>query len=79
MNEIAFIVLSCDNYSDLWPLFISQFEKNWPDCPFDKFISTNFLSTNSNSFNDIKIGKDDSWSDSVIKTLNILKTNTNML
>lgn len=72
-NEIALVVLSCDNYSDLWPLFISQFEKNWPDCPFDKFISTNFLSTNSNSFDDIKIGKDDSWSDSVIKTLNILK------
>ena len=73
INNIALIVLSCDNYSDLWPIYISQFEKNWPDCSFDKYISTNFLSAKSASFHDIKIGKDNSWSDGVLKTLYFLK------
>ena len=72
-NKIAVVVLSCDNYSDLWPIFIKQFEKNWPDCPYDRYISTNFLSADSESFTDINIGKDNSWSDGVIKTLNTLK------
>lgn len=72
-SNIAFLVLSCDKYSDLWPIFIEQFERNWPNCPFDKYISSNFLSANSETFNDIKIGKDYSWSDGVIKTLNALK------
>lgn len=72
-NKIAFIVLSCDNYSDLWPIFISQFEKNWPDCPFDKYISTNNKDIPSSSFQSIKIGTDKSWSDGVIKALSILK------
>lgn len=73
VNKVAVVVLSCDNYSDLWPIFIEQFENNWPDCPFDKYISTNFLSAKSDSFKDIKIGKDNSWSDGVFKTLNALK------
>lgn len=72
-NKIALLVLSCDNYSDLWPIFISQFEKNWPDCPFDKYISTNFLDANSENFQSLKIGKDTSWSDGVIKTLKKIK------
>ena len=28
-NDIAFVVLTCDKYSDLWPIFIYFFEKNW--------------------------------------------------
>ncbi|MBN2286921.1 MAG: hypothetical protein JXQ26_09735 [Tissierellales bacterium] len=72
-KNIALVVLSCDSYSDLWPIFIKQFEKEWSNCPFDKYISTNFLSANSDSFKDIRIGEDNSWSDGVIKTLSRLK------
>lgn len=73
MNKIALLVLSCDSYSDLWPIFITQFDKNWPDCPFDKYISTNFFDANSDNFKSLKIGKDNSWSDGVIKSLNKIK------
>jgi len=73
IKNISLVVLSCDNYSDLWSIFIEQFEKSWPDCPYDKYISTNFISAGSNTFQDIKIGKDYSWSDGVIKTLNKIK------
>ncbi|GAP67736.1 hypothetical protein BA6E_101180 [Bacteroidales bacterium 6E] len=74
-NNTALVVLSCDNYSDLWPLFISQFEKEWPNCQYDKFITSNFLDVQSSTFKCLKVGKDNSWSDGVIKALNILKNN----
>ena len=76
-SKIALLVLSCDNYSDLWPIFIEQFEKNWSDCPFEKYISINSLSVDSHSFQDIKIGQDISWSDGVIKALNKIKDQYN--
>lgn len=72
-NRTALLVISCDAYSDLWSIFIRQFEKNWPDCPFDKYISTNFLSANSASFTDIPVGDDISWSDGLYKALDAIK------
>jgi len=72
-KNIALLILSCDNYADIWPIFFSQFERNWPDCPFDKYISTNFLSAGSDSFTDIKVGQDQSWSDGVMKALTQIK------
>ena len=42
MNKsTALLVLSCDEYSDLWNIFIKQFAVNWPDCPLDKYFVTN--------------------------------------
>lgn len=72
-NKIAFVVLSCDNYSDLWPMFIQFFEKNWPDCPFDKYFMTNQKSIPPCSFIEVQIGEDQSWSEGVIRTLAFLK------
>jgi hypothetical protein len=72
-NNIAFVVLSCDNYSDLWPVFISQFEKNWPDCTLEKFFVTNHKIIPKSSLNELKIGDDISWSDGLIKALKFLR------
>ena len=40
-KKIAFVVLTCDKYSDLWPMYIHFFEKNWQDCPYDRYFVTN--------------------------------------
>lgn len=72
-KSVAFVVLTCDNYSDLWPMTIHFIEKNWPDCPFDKYFVTNFKSISESSFECIKIGKDESWSDNLLKVLSFLK------
>lgn len=75
MNKsTAFIVLTCDNYSDLWPMFVYFTDKYWPDCPYDKYFVTNNRSIPTSSFEFIKIGKDDSWSDGLLKAIAILKT-----
>ena len=74
MNKtVAFVVLTCDKYSDLWPMYIHFFEKNWPDCPYNKYFVTNHKSIPNSSFKGIKIGKDESWSDNLIKVISILK------
>jgi hypothetical protein len=65
-KKICLLVLSCDKYSDLWPIFFDLFEKNWSDCPFDKYLLTNFKKAPSPDFNTINIGKDRSWSDNLL-------------
>jgi hypothetical protein len=72
-KSIAFIVLTCDSYSDLWPMYINFHDKFWPNCPYDKYFVTNNKSILNSSFEFINIGKDDSWSDGLLKALSILK------
>ena len=74
MNKIAFVVLTCDQYSDLWPMFIHFFDKNWADCKFDKFFITNNQTVAGSSFKTIKIGEDKSWSDGLLKAIKVLKS-----
>jgi len=69
----AFVVLSCDNYSDLWPMYIHFFEKNWPDCPYDKYFISNHKDIPESVFRNIKIGDDKSWSDGLLKAIAVLK------
>lgn len=78
-KKTALIVLTCDNYSDLWPMFIHFSEKFWPDCPYDKYFVTNNKSIPDSSFKFIKIGKDESWSDGLLKAIDVLKTNYDYL
>lgn len=72
-KSIAFVVLTCDSYSDLWPLYISFFQKNWENCKYDKFFITNNESIPGSNFEFIKIGKDKSWSDGLLKAISVLK------
>lgn len=73
-KSIALIVLTCDSYSDLWPMFVHFSDKYWPDCPYDKYFITNNESIPTSSFEFIKIGNDESWSDGLLKAIEILKT-----
>lgn len=75
MNKsTALIVLTCDGYSDLWPMFIDFSEKYWSDCPYDKYFITNNKSIPESTFSAIKIGKDESWSDGLLKAIDKLKS-----
>jgi len=65
-KRICLLVLSCDKYSDLWPTFFDLFEKSWSDCPFDKYLLTNYKKAPSSAFTTINIGKDISWSDNLL-------------
>lgn len=76
MNEkIAFVVLSCDKYSDLWPLYIRCFQKFWPECPYDKYFVSNCKEVDSTEFKSILIGEDETWSIGLKKVLDSLRDN----
>ena len=41
-NKVAFLVVSCDNYCDLWYPFFKTFHKYWSECPYQLYLASNF-------------------------------------
>lgn len=60
--DIAVLVLSCDKYSDIWPVFYSFFFKYWNDCPFKIYNASNHLSFDHPRVTSIHSGMDSDWS-----------------
>ena len=61
-KKIAILVISCDKYSDLWESCAKVFNKNWPDCPYDKYLSSNMKEFDDYGFTSILTGEDKTWS-----------------
>ena len=62
-NKIAIVIPSCDKYSDLWEILISQIERNFKGIELTKYIICN--SDYENKFDGIKyvnVGTDLGWS-----------------
>jgi hypothetical protein len=69
-SKIGLLVISCDNYSDLWTPFFEFFNESWPDCPFKLHLLSNKLEFKSNyNVEVINVGEDKSWSDNVLSAL----------
>ena len=73
MNRIAVLIISCDNYSDLWSTCSKMFDLNWADCPYDKFILTNNKEYDDNIFLSLSVGTDLDWSSSLRRALHLLE------
>ena len=39
-DSLALVVLSTDSFSDIWPVFFSNFKKNWPRFSGKKYLIT---------------------------------------
>lgn len=62
-NKIAIVIPSCDKYSDLWEILISQIERNFRGVELTKYIICN--SNHQNKFKGItyiNVGTDLGWS-----------------
>lgn len=64
-SNIAFIVVSCDKYADLWDPFFHSLRKNWPDCPYSVYLVTNHKDYDAPGVKVIKVGDDLSYSDNL--------------
>lgn len=42
-RDCAIVVSTCDNYSDIWELFFTLFQKFWPDNPYPVFLNSETL------------------------------------
>ena len=62
-NKLAIVIPSCDKYSDLWEILISQIDSNFKDIELTKYIICN--SNHQNKFKGIEyinVGADLGWS-----------------
>ena len=73
MKKIAVLIISCDNYSDLWTTCSKMFNLNWPDCPYDKFILTNHKEYRDNIFISLSVGTDLDWSSNLRRAIQSLE------
>lgn len=62
LSELAVLILSCDRYKGLWPLFARRWHKFWPTCPHPVFILTNEETFTNGSIGSITVGPDVDWS-----------------
>lgn len=66
---IAFLIVSCDKYSDLWkPMFHTLF-KYWPDCPYKIYLASNTKIFNHPKVSNISFGEDKDYSTNLISIL----------
>ena len=40
-DDVAFLIVSCDRYSDLWEAFFTLLSKYWPDKNFHTYLLSN--------------------------------------
>lgn len=72
-KKIAYAVLSCDPYSDIWDAYGEMFERFWPDCPFDHYLVSHKKSFDKHGFKPILLGEDVSWSHGLLVLLDELE------
>lgn len=73
-DEVSFVILSCDRYSDLWDPFFGCFDKYWPDCPFKLFLVTNHSRYERPGVSVISIGPDRDYATNLLAVLDTVKT-----
>ena len=73
-NDITFLIMSCDAYSDLWEPFFSCFFKYWPDCPFPIVLTSNYKSYPDERIKTINFGEDRDYSSNLIQILDQINT-----
>ena len=65
-SKIAYVVLSCDPYSDIWDAYGRLFQRFWPGCPFDLYMASHYKGFEKYGFKSILLGEDLSWSHGLI-------------
>lgn len=64
-GKLAVLVISCDNYRDVWRPFFDLFTRFWPDCPYRLYLGTNREDFDYTDVTVLKSGADISWADNV--------------
>jgi hypothetical protein len=78
-NKVAFLVVSCDNYSDLWHPFFKTFNKYWDDCPYQLYLASNFKKYKDSRVKNISYGEDQPFSTNLINIIKNIEENNIIL
>jgi hypothetical protein len=69
IEKCAVLVVSCDNYADVWQPFFTLFRQFWGNCPYPTYLLANTLQPHYPSVEVVNVGEDRSWSDNLILAL----------
>jgi len=72
VDRIAILISSYDVAEDLWLPLHQSYEKYWPDNPFKIYLATNRKKPLLPNFNILSIGDEDSWSDNILKCIDMI-------
>lgn len=72
--KMSILVLSCDEYSDLWDDFFSFLERYWPDCPYPTYLVNDTLPYKREGVTVLNAGKGVRWSTRVRKAVERIVT-----
>lgn len=61
-EKTALLVISCDKYSDLWPIYFGSLFKYWPNCPLKVYLGSNYKKFDHKDVTMINIGEDSDYS-----------------
>jgi len=81
-KELAIIVLSCDKFSSLWPLFFKRLDQHFPVSSSKIYLLTNYLNYTAQGKHAVEgvcVGGDVSWSDNLVKLLSGIKESNVLL
>lgn len=73
-NLLSIVVLSCDDYSDLWDTFFLFKERYWPDCPYRTYLVNDTKEYNKDGVTVLNIGKVSKWSTRVRSAIERIPT-----
>jgi hypothetical protein len=62
LNKVALLVISCDKYSDLWPIYFGSLFKYWPNCPLKIYLGSNYKIYDHKDVTTINVGEDRDYS-----------------
>ena len=72
-QQTAVLVVSCDNYSDVWSPFFELYSRFWPDCPFSTYLISNNKEYSVPGVKTLQVGEDVSWSDNLKYALTLIQ------
>ena len=67
--DIAFLILSFDNFKVTWKPCIDHLFNAWPNCPYPVYLLNNFIPSEDERVKDLLVGEDLNWSDTLKKGL----------
>jgi len=74
MIDYSILVLSCDKYSSLWPIFFERFNKYWTHNPSRIYLVTNHLEPKLPNVTNLAVGDDVDWSTNLLNALSRIDT-----
>jgi hypothetical protein len=73
VDRVAILVPSCDHYGDLWAPFFQCFFKYWPDCPFQMYLGSNFVTHSHTKVTSLMVGQDVDYSSNLAQMIKRIK------